>query len=259
MLLDISLQLVSTASLLLALSRPILSWRRETLALWRTEEVSIQQAQGVLTRCTTLGSSCQRSSRASGNLCCCWKVTKLRAGEGSQGVCLLLLPSPEESKSWPLTAKAICTNISAFRPSRSKENWEISWTAKAIKTNSQNKFRRTTSAEQPKRTLNLQTPKHPQNQLALLTFHHIDQRANGPLLDDAGILPVVHRVHAVHHLMDLRQLQVLHEVVVQDGLLDHLLGSAGEVTCQGLHTCFVVNSSGVTATPKESPTFSHHP
>lgn len=217
---------------------PSLSWRREILALWRTEEVSIQQAQGLLTHCTTLGSSCQRSSWASGNLCCCWKCHKIESRRRISRIFSRTSashPPPEESKSCSLTAKAICTNVSVFKPS----------TGETI--NSQNTFRRITSAEKPKRSLNLQTPKPPKNQLTLLTFHHIDQRANGPLLDDAGVLPIIHRVHAVHHLMDLRQLQVLHEVVVQDGVLDHLLGPVGEVTCQELRTCLIVDSYGVIA------------
>lgn len=68
----------------------------------------------------------------------------------------------------------------------------------------------------------------------LLTFHHVDQRTHITLLDDAGVLPIIHWVHAIHHLVDLGQLQVLHEIIVQDGLLDHLFGPAGEGTHQEL-------------------------
>lgn len=57
----------------------------------------------------------------------------------------------------------------------------------------------------------------------LFTFHNVDQRAHVALLDDAAVLAILHRVHAVHDLLDLRQLQVLHEVIVQDGLLDQIL------------------------------------
>lgn len=149
-MLGISLKLVNTAAIFLVplASLPLLSCRRETLALWSTEEVSIQQAQGVITRCTTLGSSCQRSSRASGNLCCCWKCHKVeswrtfssgfsRSSDSQQ--------SPEESKSCPLTAKTIC--VSVFGPTRSKVVCKTSSTVKMAKINSQNKSTRITSAE----------------------------------------------------------------------------------------------------------------
>ena len=63
--------------------------------------------------------------------------------------------------------------------------------------------------------------------MCVLTFHHVDQRAHVALLDDAGVFPIIHRVHAVDDLVDLRQLQVLHEVVVQDGLFYHLLWPEG--------------------------------
>lgn len=56
-----------------------------------------------------------------------------------------------------------------------------------------------------------------------LTFHHIDQRAHITFLNDAGVFAVLHRVHAVHDLMDLGQFEVLHEIIVQDGLSDHVL------------------------------------
>lgn len=61
----------------------------------------------------------------------------------------------------------------------------------------------------------------------LFTFHDVDQRAHVALLDDAAVFAILHRIHAVHDLLDLRQLQVLHEVIVQDGLLDQILGPAG--------------------------------
>lgn len=57
----------------------------------------------------------------------------------------------------------------------------------------------------------------------LLTFHYKDQRADVAFFDDAGIIPIIYGVHAVHDLLDLRQLQVLHEVIVQDGLFYELL------------------------------------
>lgn len=60
-----------------------------------------------------------------------------------------------------------------------------------------------------------------------LTFHDVHQGAHVTLLDDAAVLPILHGIHAVHDLLDLRQLQVLHEVVVQDGLLDEILGPGG--------------------------------
>lgn len=66
------------------------------------------------------------------------------------------------------------------------------------------------------------------------TFHDIDQRAHVAFLDDAAVFSVLHRIHAVHDLLDLRQLQVLHEVIVQDGLLDQILGPAGQVERKSL-------------------------
>lgn len=62
-----------------------------------------------------------------------------------------------------------------------------------------------------------------------LTFHDVDQRAHVTLLDDAAVLAILHRIHAVHDLLDLRLLQVLHEVIVLDGLLDEILGPGGQV------------------------------
>lgn len=62
-----------------------------------------------------------------------------------------------------------------------------------------------------------------------LTFHDVDQGADVTLLDDAAVLAVLHRIHAVHDLLDLRLLQVLHEVIVLDGLLDEVLGPGGRV------------------------------
>lgn len=56
------------------------------------------------------------------------------------------------------------------------------------------------------------------------TFHDVHQRAHIALLYDAAVLSILHRVHAVHDLLDLRQLQVLHEVIIQDGLLDQIFG-----------------------------------
>lgn len=87
----------------------------------------------------------------------------------------------------------------------------------------------------------------------LFTFHDVDQRAHIALLNDAAVLSILHRVHAVHDLLDLRQLQVLHEVVVQDGLLDQILGPGDEVrqnetvTVQALLTCANKNPDGVGA------------
>lgn len=60
------------------------------------------------------------------------------------------------------------------------------------------------------------------------TFHDIDQRAHVAFLDDAAVFSILHRIHAVHDLLDLWQFQVLHEVIVQDGLLDQILGPAGQ-------------------------------
>lgn len=52
--------------------------------------------------------------------------------------------------------------------------------------------------------------------LHLALLHHVDQGAGLPLPDDLAVLGVLHRHHHVHNLVDLRHLQVLHEVVVHD-------------------------------------------
>lgn len=65
--------------------------------------------------------------------------------------------------------------------------------------------------------------------LCAFTFHDIDQWAHIALLNDTAVLSILHRVHAVHDLLDLRQLQVLHEVIVQDGLLDQILRPGDKV------------------------------
>lgn len=62
-----------------------------------------------------------------------------------------------------------------------------------------------------------------------LTFHDVDQGAHVTLLDDAAVLAVLHRIHAVHDLLDLWLLQVLHKVIVLNGLLDEILGPGGKV------------------------------
>ena len=65
--------------------------------------------------------------------------------------------------------------------------------------------------------------------MCAFTFHDVDQGSHIALLNDAAVFSILHRVHAVHDLLDLRQLQVLHEVIVQDGFLDQILGPADEV------------------------------
>ena len=62
--------------------------------------------------------------------------------------------------------------------------------------------------------------------MCAFTFHDVDQRAHIALLNDTAVRSILHRVHAVHDLLDLRQLQVLHEVIVQDGLLYQVLRPA---------------------------------
>lgn len=77
-----------------------------------------------------------------------------------------------------------------------------------------------------------------------LTFHHVDYAANIALLDDEAACAVLHRVHAVHDLADLRHLQVLHEVIVQDGGFDDFAGSAdGKNDIGGLEMELVCKSS----------------
>ena len=58
------------------------------------------------------------------------------------------------------------------------------------------------------------------------TFHDVEDASILALLDDGRAERVVLGVHAVDDLVDLRQLQVLHEAVVQDGRLDQFPRSA---------------------------------
>ena len=51
-----------------------------------------------------------------------------------------------------------------------------------------------------------------------VTFDNVDVCSDVMLFDDDAALAVVHRVHCVDDLLDLAQVQVLHEVVVQDCL-----------------------------------------
>ena len=55
------------------------------------------------------------------------------------------------------------------------------------------------------------------------TFHDIHQWPHISF-DDAAVFAVLHWVHTIHNLLDLRQLQVLHKVIVKDGLLYEILG-----------------------------------
>lgn len=56
------------------------------------------------------------------------------------------------------------------------------------------------------------------------TFHDIHQ---WPFFDDAAVFAILHWVHTIHNLLDMRQLQVLHKVIVKDGLLYEILGPFG--------------------------------
>lgn len=55
------------------------------------------------------------------------------------------------------------------------------------------------------------------------TFHDIHQGSHISFLDDAAVFAILHGVHTIHNLLDLRQLQVLHEVIVKDGLFYEIL------------------------------------
>lgn len=55
------------------------------------------------------------------------------------------------------------------------------------------------------------------------TFHDIHQWSHISFLDDAAVFAIFHGVHTIHNLLDLWQLQVLHEVIVKDGLLYEIL------------------------------------
>lgn len=65
--------------------------------------------------------------------------------------------------------------------------------------------------------------------VCVFTFHDVHQGAHVALLNDTAVFSILDRVHAVHDLLDLRQLQVFHEVIVQDGLLDQILGPGNKV------------------------------
>jgi len=49
-----------------------------------------------------------------------------------------------------------------------------------------------------------------------LTFHDVDEGAHVPLFNNTAVFFIVHWIHTVHYLLDLRHLKILHEVIVQD-------------------------------------------
>ena len=57
------------------------------------------------------------------------------------------------------------------------------------------------------------------------TFHDVDGAARVSFLDDGRMFVELGRVHTVDNLQDLGHVQVLHEVVVQDRILDQLFRS----------------------------------
>ena len=62
-----------------------------------------------------------------------------------------------------------------------------------------------------------------------LTLHDVDDGADVALLDDEGAADVLHGVHAVHDLLDLGRLEVLHEIVVHDHALDEGAGPGAKI------------------------------
>lgn len=59
-----------------------------------------------------------------------------------------------------------------------------------------------------------------------LTFKHVDFAANVSLFDDEAPRFIGFRVHAVDNFTDLRRLQVLHKIIVQNSSLNELPRSA---------------------------------
>lgn len=51
------------------------------------------------------------------------------------------------------------------------------------------------------------------------TFHDIHQGTHISFLDDAAVFAILHGIHTIHNLLDLRQFQILHEVIVKDRFL----------------------------------------
>lgn len=77
------------------------------------------------------------------------------------------------------------------------------------------------------------------------TFHDVHQWPHIAFLDDAAVLAVFHGVHTVHNLLDLWQLQVLHEVIVKDSLLYEILrprAREGRVTDTSDQTSIVLKA-----------------
>lgn len=56
-----------------------------------------------------------------------------------------------------------------------------------------------------------------------LTFHDVDEGAHIAFFNNTAVFVIVHWIHTVHDLLDLRHFQILHEVVVQDSWLDQIL------------------------------------
>jgi len=59
-----------------------------------------------------------------------------------------------------------------------------------------------------------------------LTFHDINDASDISLLDDQILGWILNRIHAVNDLADLRQIQILHEIIIQYGSLDKFTGAA---------------------------------
>ena len=66
------------------------------------------------------------------------------------------------------------------------------------------------------------------------TLHGVDERAHISLFDDEAAFGIVHRVHTVHDLADLGHLKILHEVIVQNGILDQI--SRAEIKMKRIST-----------------------
>ena len=67
-------------------------------------------------------------------------------------------------------------------------------------------------------------------ELLLLTFHDVDEIAHVTLLDNEAAIGMFKRVHTVDDGHDLIHFEILHEVVVENGIAKVLLGSGRRET-----------------------------
>ena len=78
-----------------------------------------------------------------------------------------------------------------------------------------------------------------------LTFHDVDEIAHVAFLDDQAAVLVLERIHAADDGQDLIHFEILHEVIVEDGVAKEFLGPRVRKRESIRKICFRSMSSGV--------------